>query len=172
MNKKIQESQLMNWILLADLHVWENEWHFMSPFDYHLTIKYPYDLCDILNNFLPTKIKNPPFSAFTVPFNHLSKRGARKLLEENVLPISFELEEEFENETGIKTDWINRIENQKMIIEWFYRHIEPEKSLCFFYAKKVPFVEDQNRIIIGAGRVTQIDPTGNMITMKNENTGV
>ena len=28
----------------------------------------------------------------------------------------------------------------------------------FFYAKKVPFVEDQNRIIIGVGHVTKIEP--------------
>jgi hypothetical protein len=53
---------------------------------------------------------------------------------------------------------MNAIENQKMIIEWFYRHVEPEKSLCFFYAKKVPFVEDESRIIIGVGRIIQIDP--------------
>lgn len=131
---------------------------FLSPFDYDITIKYPYTFVDILNHFLPMKLKNPPFSAFTVPFNWLSKRGAKRLLEERILPISFELEKEFERDTGIKTDWMNAIENQKMIIEWFYRYIEPEKSLCFFYAKKVPFVEDQNRIIIGVGRVTQIDP--------------
>ena len=43
-------------------------------------------------------------------------------------------------------------------MELFYSYLEPEKSLCFFYAKKVPFVEDQNRIIIGVGRVKQIDP--------------
>ena len=50
---------------------------FLSPFAYHLTIKYPYTFIRNLNHFLPTKIKNPPFSAFTIPFNWLSKRGAK-----------------------------------------------------------------------------------------------
>lgn len=131
---------------------------FLSPFNYHITVSYPYTFIAELNHFLPTKINNPPFSAFTVPFNWLSKRGASTLLEERILPLDFELEKEFERRYGIKTDWINAIENQKLIEEWFYRHIEPGKSLCFFYAKKVPFVEDQSRIIIGVGRVAQIEP--------------
>lgn len=130
---------------------------FLSPFDYDITIKYPYTYKEKLRHFLPTKITNPPYSASTIPFNWLSKRGASVLLEEKILPISFDLEQEFEEENDLKTDWINRIENQKMIIEWFYRHIEPERSLSFFYAKKVPFVEDESRIIIGVGRVKQID---------------
>ena len=130
---------------------------FLSPFDYHLTVKYPYTYNRNLNHILPTKIKNPSYSAFTVPFNWLSKRGARILLEENILPIDLDAEKEFERANGFKTDWINIYDNQKMIIEWFYQYIKPEKSLCFFYAKKVPFVEDQPRIIIGVGQVTQID---------------
>lgn len=131
---------------------------FLSPFEYHVTIKYPYTYKEKLNHFLPTTIRNPPYSAFTVPFFWLSKKGSRLFKELDILPISFEQEKKFEKDNEIKTDWMNTLENQKLIMDWFYRQIKPEKSLCFFYAKKVPFVEDQSRIIIGAGRVTKIDP--------------
>ncbi|AXV39097.1 AAA family ATPase [Methanobacterium sp. BAmetb5] len=130
---------------------------FMSPFEYNLTIKYPYTYRPKLSHFLPTKISNPPYSASTIPFYWLSKKGIKSLLESNTLPVSMENEKDFEKDNEIRTDWANVYNNQKLIIDWFYSQIKPEKSLCFFYAKKVPFVEEQNRIIIGVGRVKQID---------------
>jgi len=131
---------------------------FMSPFDYQLTIRYPFVFKENLNHFLPTKIKAPKYSAFAVPFFWLSKKGLKAFLESDSLPVSEELEKEFEEENSLRTDWVNTLHNQKLINDWFFGHIKPEKSLCFFYAKQVPFVEDQNRIIIGVGRVKGIDP--------------
>lgn len=130
---------------------------FMSPFEYNLTIKYPYTYRPKLSHFLPTKIRNPPYSASTIPFYWLSKKGIKAFLESDILQVSMEDEKEFENDNDIKTDWTNVFNNQKLIIDWFYNQIIPEKSLCFFYAKKVPFVEEQSRIIIGVGRVKKID---------------
>ena len=131
---------------------------FMAPFDYHITINYPYAYREKLKHFLPTRIKNPPYSAFAVPFYWLSKKGIKNLLEADVLPVSMEDEKAFEKDNEIRTDWANVYSNQKLILDWFYGYVKPEKSLCFFYSKKVPFVEDQNRVIIGVGRVTQVDP--------------
>ena len=48
---------------------------FLSPFEYHITIKYPYTFKEKLSHFLPTKIKSPAYSAFTIPFNWLSKKA-------------------------------------------------------------------------------------------------
>ena len=131
---------------------------FMTPFNYDLTIKYPFAFKDKLKHFLPTVITNSPYSALTVPFFWLSKKGLKFILENNILPVSEELEECFEEDNGFTTDWVNMYENQKMIMDWFYDYIEPETSLCFFYAKKVPFVEDENRVIIGVGRIKNVDP--------------
>lgn len=131
---------------------------FMSPFDYHITIRYPFVFKENLNHFLPTKITAPAYSAFAVPFYWLSKKGLNTFIESDALPVSQELEKEYEDENQIKTDWVNTLHNQKLINKWFFGQVKPEKSLCFFYAKQVPFVEDQNRIILGVGRVTDIAP--------------
>ena len=85
-------------------------------------------------------------------------RGFQELKDEMELPLNEDLENEFEKENKLPTDWTNVYYNQKLIIDWFFNHIQPESSLCFFYAKKVPFVEDQNRIIVGVGRVKEIGP--------------
>lgn len=131
---------------------------FMAPFDYHITINYPYTYRENLNHFLPTMINNPPYSASGVPFNWMSKRGARKLIEDNILPVDMEQEKKFERDNKIKTEWINTLNNQKMIMDWFFDHVKPQSTLCFFYAKKVPFCEDQSRVILGVGRLKQVDP--------------
>lgn len=130
---------------------------FLAPFDYQININYPYTYRENLNHFLPTKINNPPFSAFGVPFFWMSKKGANELIENNILPVNIELERKFEEDNQIKTDWINSFNNQKMIMDWFYGHVKPDESLCFFYAKKVPFCEDEKRVIIGVGLVKNVD---------------
>ena len=52
---------------------------FMAPFDYKITIKYPFVFKEKLSHFLPTKINVPPYSAFAVPFYWLSKKGLKHL---------------------------------------------------------------------------------------------
>ena len=51
-------------------------------------------------------------------------------------------------------------ENQKALLDCFADHLKAETSLCFFYAKQVPFVEDTGaaRILIGVGRVMHVTP--------------
>jgi hypothetical protein len=65
-----------------------------------------------------------------------------------------------EPELGFSTQWIQAIENQKALSDCFCDHIKPEESLCFFYAKQVPFVEDAGarRILVGVGRVLHVSP--------------
>ena len=131
---------------------------FMAPFDYKITIKYPFVFKEKLNHFLPTKINVPPYSAFAVPYYWLSKKGLKYLNNSDIIPVSLELSKEFEEDNQLRTDWVNTFHNQKLITDWFFGQIKPKKSLCFFYAKKVPFVEDQNRIIIGVGKVDGVAP--------------
>ena len=65
---------------------------------------------------------------------------------------------EREPDLGFDTPWIQERLNQTALLDCFAGHLRPEQSLCFFYAKHVPFVEDSAsvRILIGVGRVLHI----------------
>ncbi|MGO9234966.1 MAG: AAA family ATPase, partial [Methylocella sp.] len=79
-----------------------------------------------------------------------------KLGEEHALDVQAEREPDL----GFDNNWIQDHQNQKALLDCFAGHLRPEQSLCFFYAKKVPFVEDYgaSRLLIGAGRVMHVSP--------------
>ena len=58
-----------------------------------------------------------------------------------------------------KTNWIQTSENQKEIFDCFYRNVKPKKSLCFVYAKQIPYTDMNRRIVLGIGFVEDIIPT-------------
>jgi hypothetical protein len=61
-----------------------------------------------------------------------------------------------EPELPFKTAWVQSIENQSALLEAFFGALEPQTSLCFFYAKRTPLSEDHRRVIIGVGRVVGV----------------
>jgi hypothetical protein len=61
-----------------------------------------------------------------------------------------------EPELGFKTEWVQEKGNQTTLTDCFAGHLKPDKSLCFFYAKEVPFVEDSRRVIVGVGWVKHV----------------
>jgi len=63
-----------------------------------------------------------------------------------------------EPDIGYKSTWIHEYANQKHLLDCFAGHFQKENSLCFFYAKQVPFIEGAGRILIGVGRIKEIDP--------------
>ena len=46
--------------------------------------------------------------------------------------------------------------DQRALLDAFFDAVERERSLCLFYAKQTPMVDDADRILIGAGRVQAI----------------
>ena len=71
---------------------------------------------------------------------------------------ALDVQAEREPDLGFKTSWVQDHLNQTALLDCFAGHLRPERSLCFFYAKQVPFVEDSagGRILIGAGRVQHV----------------
>lgn len=63
---------------------------------------------------------------------------------------------EREPDLGFKTNWVQDRDNQIALQDCFFGHLKLDKSLCFIYAKEVPFVEDSRRVIIGVGRVKHV----------------
>jgi hypothetical protein len=63
-----------------------------------------------------------------------------------------------EPDLGFRTQWVQDYQNHQALLDCFAGHLKAEHSLCFFYAKQVPFVEDANgsRVLIGIGRVLHV----------------
>lgn len=70
----------------------------------------------------------------------------------------FDLDYDINREPDLQfsTTWVQDYHNQKALLDCFFEHVEPINSLCFIYAKDVPFVETSGRVLIGVGRVKHI----------------
>lgn len=129
---------------------------FMAPFEYVRMANHPYNRGPETSHghFKETPLRHPPYSAAAVPFAWLLSEAMRTLGEEYAL----DLQAEREPDLGFKTQWVQEHLNQTALLDCFAGHLKPERSLCFFYAKQVPFVEDAGagRILIGVGRVKHV----------------
>lgn len=131
---------------------------FMAPFEYTRITNHPYKRTSegSHGHFAPTALRHPAFSAPAVPFAWMLREAMEELGETYGLDVRTEREPDL----GFKTQWIQDRDNQKALLDCFCDHLVPNESLCFFYAKQVPFVEDAGarRILIGVGRVLHISP--------------
>lgn len=133
---------------------------FMAPFEYARFPNHPYNRGPETSHghFKDTLLRHPPFSVPAVPFFWMLRQNMTDLADHHALDANEEREPDLGFEAA-KT-WVQNHENQKALLECFRSHIQPQKSLCFFYAKQVPFVEDagSRRILIGVGRVLHVTP--------------
>ncbi|WP_066425072.1 ATP-dependent RecD-like DNA helicase [Anabaena sp. 4-3] len=139
---------------------------FMADFEYTRTVVHPYAKTspDTHGHFEPTPIRHSPYSALAIPFQWMLSQDND--LEHKKKEYHLNINLEWEPKLNFTTDWVQDYRNQLPLLDCFFRHIRPEESLCFFYAKEVPFVEDSRRVIIGVGRVKHI---GSPIEYKNTN---
>jgi len=131
---------------------------FMAPFEYTRMANHPYNRGPegSHGHFDETPLRHPPYSAAAVPFAWMLVDEMAKLGEEHALDVQAEREPDL----GFENNWIQDHENQRALLDCFAGHLRPEQSLCFFYAKKVPSVEDYgaSRVLIGVGRVQHVAP--------------
>ncbi len=129
---------------------------FMAPFAYVREADHPYNRGPETSHghFKPTPLRHPSYSAPVVPFAWMLSEAMESLGEKHGLDVQAEREPDL----GFKTPWIQDHRNQTALLDCFADHLKPERSLCFFYAKQAPFVEDSfgGRILIGVGRVMHI----------------
>ncbi|PEQ91712.1 RNA helicase [Bacillus sp. AFS006103] len=127
---------------------------FMAPFDFLRQITHPYfkSSKDTHGHLLPTSLRFPAYSAAIVPFRWMLKENKEAV--EKIVPIV--LDESREPNLSFRTVWWQEKRNQKQLLDHFANFIEEKTSLCFFYAKVVPLVEDQPRILMGVGRVNHV----------------
>jgi len=135
---------------------------FMSSFGYTRYPYHPYSKTspDTHGHFQTTPLYHPAYSAPAVPFAWMSNENMESYAEQYVL----EIDPSREPDLGFPTSWVQEMHNQTALLDCFAKHFQEEKSLCFFYSKRVPFVEeDYGRILIGIGRIQKI---GNLTPYK------
>lgn len=103
----------------------------------------------------------PPYTLVARPFRWLMRgkdqaRSSGNLLRElnNIPDIDDQIASLLirnENGTGepVGKAWVQNPKTQEQIFTKFFEDVVPNKSLCFIYAKSVPYVEDSDRILLG-----------------------
>jgi len=130
---------------------------FMAPFSFTLERNHPYQNTspDTHGHFDTTALRFTPYSAVAIPYYWMLRNNTDEIAKYHQL----DFDDNREPELSFPTGWVQELNNQKSLLDCFFGHIEPETSLCFFYAKRVPFYEGSGRVLIGVGRVKKIgDP--------------
>jgi len=130
---------------------------FMAPYDFMRELSHPYSkTSEAHKHLLPTPYRYPAFSAACLPFNWMLKDFAQEKTEALELGFRPELEDRAHDSMGFETIWVQTKHNQLVMLDTFFSAVKPEESLCFFYAKRVPLIEDTRRVITGVGIVQNV----------------
>ncbi|MBF0234624.1 MAG: AAA family ATPase [Desulfamplus sp.] len=143
---------------------------FMASFEFTRKISHPYVEMQSKahTHLLPVLFRYPAYSAACVPFNWMLKNSAIDKAKSLNLGFQIELENKVHETMGFSTNWVQTKENQLTMLDTFFSAIQPEQSLCFFYAKRIPFIENSGRVLIGVGRVKHV---GNYVEYNYKNNG-
>ena len=130
---------------------------FMAPFSVLRTINHPYSQTSKAHqHFAPTPVEIPPFTAGSVPFRWMLLESAREIAGDRDLLFREEAEAEVRQVMSFNSNWVQDVDNQRVLLDAFFSSVIPDESLVFFYAKEVPFVEDGRRVLVGVGQVADV----------------
>ena len=133
---------------------------FMSPKRIVRLATHPYSYKDTHRHFVETPFVHPPYSASCIPFRWVLREKAIGPAKDGGAPLieAYRLGyvPDREPELGFRPDWVEDASNQRVLLDTFFSAIQPQASLCFFYAKKTPLSEDRRRVLIGVGRVLSV----------------
>lgn len=129
---------------------------FMAPFEFTREARHPYveTSANTHGHFAPTPIRHPSYSAAALPFLWMRNDA----VEQHLKQFDIDYDPNREPDLPFASGWVQEKHNQQALLDCFFEQVRPEESLCFFYAKQVPFVEDAGRVrvIVGVGRVKHI----------------
>ena len=141
---------------------------FMSPRGFSRSHDHPYRWDDNgpHGHLRPTPVNYIPYAAPAVPFRWMMKESFPEL--QDHYPLG-EVSEDREPALEFDTSWWQDYRNHTALLETFWRHVEADVSLVFFYTKQVPLVEDVpgRRVLVGVGRVKSI---GGLVEYQYEGT--
>ena len=135
---------------------------FLSEHDLFLKKEHPYKdrSPDTHSHFGETTLRLESYSAACVPYSWMLRRHAEGDERRNALGTADALKLGYdagrEPKLPFQTSWIQNKHNQLVMLDTFFGALEPDDSLCVFYAKRTPLAEDRRRVIIGVGRVKSV----------------
>jgi len=109
---------------------------------------------DLYKHMRPTPMELPANSAPAVPFRWVMREHAAAL--NGIWNFGYDPKREPKDGWKENSNWVLHPDNQLACLTAFWSAVEPGRSLCFFYAKQVPFVETNERILVGIGRVSAL----------------
>lgn len=129
---------------------------FMAPFEFTRTARHPYSESspETHGHFAPTPLRHPPYSAAAIPFRWMFRESMEGFGEE----YEIEVNPEWEPELPFKSQFVQERRNHLALEDCFFGHVVPNESLCFFYAKQVPLIDEPGRVLVGVGRVSHVGP--------------
>lgn len=129
---------------------------FMSAVELVKTTVHPYKkyYSSAHMHFTETDITYLPYSFVAKPFGWMMKDRIEVICKD------YGIAYDGKKEPVLKwnTNWVQEASNHRAIFDYFYGDIIPNQSLCIAYAKQVPFIEDNRRVIIAMGYVKRIAP--------------
>jgi hypothetical protein len=134
---------------------------FMSDDDISVTVTHPYSTwSENHKHLLPLTETIPAYSYPARPFRWVMRQrnignGQYKYIDELAAERGFEFHAEYEPKMKNKT-WVQDGRNQEAVFNAFFDGTVENESLCVFYAKQVPFVEDARRVVIGIGHIQKV----------------
>lgn len=135
---------------------------FLSDHDLILKKDHPYKARspETHGHFAETSLRLEAYSAACVPFGWMLRRQVEGddrygiVGKADALRLGYDPGRE--PELPFDTSWIQDKQNQLVMLDTYFGAVQPETSLCLFYAKRTPLAEDSRRVIIGIGRVKGI----------------
>lgn len=112
-------------------------------------------------HFAPTVHRMPAYSIEAVPYRWTLRESAATVARQWGIGYDQTLEDRADDLMDWKSAWLQDHRNQLALLDSFFSAIRPRESLVLIYAKDVPLLEDRaagTRILIGAGRVTEVGP--------------
>jgi len=99
----------------------------------------------------PAKLDVPAYSLIVKPFRWLKKNSVKEFNRN----LRLDLDGSREEYPDFDSPWLNNADNIEKILRAFKSHLEPQNSLCFIYATHVPFIEGEEKVLIGVGRISE-----------------
>jgi hypothetical protein len=129
----------------------------MAPFAFTRQVKHPYaGFSPPHAHITPASFHHPAYSAAVIPFRWMSRKDAWEIGRQ--LDLDVDPEREPMDGWLEHNNWVQDHANQRALLDAFFGPVASERSLCLFYAKQTPMVDDADRILIGAGRVQDLGP--------------
>ena len=135
---------------------------FLSEHDLFLKKQHPYKHLspETHGHFGETTLRLEPYSAACIPFGWMLRRHVEgdehSGMQGKADALRLGYDAAREPKLSFSTSWIQHKHNQLVMLDTFFSALEPNNSLCVFYAKRTPLSEDSRRVIVGVGRVKSV----------------